>query len=1294
MAPFFRAAFFRTTFFRATRSTQTRHWLRSSVQRTTLVGLWFALAALGGLTSCISSPTTPAVEDAAGGEDGTANVARYVLAAEGTVGAETLTLNDKDSGLTLFVPGNAAPVGTVIQVYRATWPTSAPTSGKADNAAQQQDPWRIDGAQFRIEPAALTLSKPATLLINIARTKLTLPAVSTDLGWHRRAAGETRWRRMAEPVARPNLYYPPNLLAKQDTTRLGDVAVRLYDPRDAAPNILQVGDPPIATAKDGPLTSIAPQGLLTLFGHNFGWDASNVQVHVDGELRIPTKVHNSFVDFPLWVAQPIKDRVIDVTVSVSGRKSNAVQLRIRGLKSGKIVIKNVQRPYGTFPGKFFSFEFAQAAGSTDTMRVHVAGKTMKVEQVKGYQGARLPLDTPPGLTELTIDDGIGGPPSDPIPFYVLPNEPLSLTAGAAAGGVWLPPLSQGVMSQGLELSLNVAHLEPDLSPAMSPAHMSAFTGDVHMRVTTPAGTSDWLHVNDGDHKNICWGTPSGPCGVTIPSTLLVGLKAGDTIQVVLRKSSRLHGVDQPPFSTDNPERLTYRQTPSLTLTVLGRAVIGGRPYFAVPGVGVSGAPCPPTYRQPVALADVICLTGLSSTAGSSWMVSAAGLWPGLAAFRGKGQRGVTEVCGRVKKTGVFHVTNTTTQGDCTIEVVETGGSPVETYSSEPYFADVDQPLVLGGGGGRLTIPPHALPALPAGKKYSISILAPRKDAPNNGPIQTGDPQVATELGTYRLWISPEPKKLLKPLHLSLPINSKKAANKPQVGLFGGNSSLPYELKGVVKAGQIAVDLAAGVYDSASQPAGTKVALPARFNIAFKSIGVIYHKDKPGQISDAMNRFVVDYVVDPKSPDYVTENHAMLALTAAVKAWTTLKTRGWKPPKGPTKLSLRAKVSWASSTADGATGNGVYGTPQITIRSGIQPGPKLRYTIAHEVGHLFQRQYTTNLSLSWLDEAVAEWAAYTTVGKEFDVTSLSDAEGAVVLTLAGFPNSWKGMSGDVIYGSAIWSLWLAAQYGDAAVRKLYTLLNGNKSYWVDPRKTFSDATGKSIITLMHDFAEDFWLNRFDPITKVRWGDDLIKLKKNTVWTLTAKGGFTSNLVGRPALSSRRYLLNLSQKALDAVGAGDVVILASGMGSWAELSLWRDQANALNPGKPTLIKRLTDAAPVVVLHAPKAQKIWMIHNRSATSGIGNGYVTVAAPRLKSLSPGVIKMGNLQTYDLIGMDFGSAKGKVHMAGADVQVTGWQPTSVRVVLKGPPNTSSVTMRVITAQGAHTNDLTVPVVK
>ncbi len=96
---------------------------------------------------------------------------------------------------------------------------------------------------------------------------------------------------------------------------------------------------------------------------------------------------------------------------------------------------------------------------------------------------------------------------------------------------------------------------------------------------------------------------------------------------------------------------------------------------------------------------------------------------------------------------------------------------------------------------------------------------------------------------------------------------------------------------------------------------------------------------------------------------------------------------------PTKLSLRAKVSWASSTTNGATGNGVYGTPQIVIKSTLKPGPKLRYTIAHEVGHLFQRQYTTNLSLSWLDEAVAEWAAYQTVGADFPTSAVQAGQGS-------------------------------------------------------------------------------------------------------------------------------------------------------------------------------------------------------------------------------------------------------------------------------------------------------------
>ena len=41
-------------------------------------------------------------------------------------------------------------------------------------------------------------------------------------------------------------------------------------------------------------------------------------------------------------------------------------------------------------------------------------------------------------------------------------------------------------------------------------------------------------------------------------------------------------------------------------------------------------------------------------------------------------------------------------------------------------------------------------------------------------------------------------------------------------------------------------------------------------------------------------------------------------------------------------------------------------------------------VAHEMTHVFQRQYTTNLTFKWIDEAAANWGAWAILGSGADL----------------------------------------------------------------------------------------------------------------------------------------------------------------------------------------------------------------------------------------------------------------------------------------------------------------------
>ena len=61
-----------------------------------------------------------------------------------------------------------------------------------------------------------------------------------------------------------------------------------------------------------------------------------------------------------------------------------------------------------------------------------------------------------------------------------------------------------------------------------------------------------------------------------------------------------------------------------------------------------------------------------------------------------------------------------------------------------------------------------------------------------------------------------------------------------------------------------------------------------------------------------------------------------------------------------------------NTYKGSTTAGVFGQPWISINYRCSTGAVLDTAVAHEMTHVFQRQYTTNLTFKWIDEATANW----------------------------------------------------------------------------------------------------------------------------------------------------------------------------------------------------------------------------------------------------------------------------------------------------------------------------------
>ena len=784
----------------------------------------------------------------------------------------------------------------------------------------------------------------------------------------------------------------------------------------------------------------------------------------------------------------------------------------------------------------------------------------------------------------------------------------------------------------------------------------------------------------------------------IPKAALLGRGKGGQLSFRVRQSAKAYlGAGTPtPQLVD-----VVRSSNTVNVAIAGRSPLGAlyRTTVSDGGQGAAVSFCS-TWNQPLARFDVLCVESGIACAGATCAeiqpVTLPGLWPGTIDFvGGNGTIGARGRCVRVETVGVYTLQNAALGQSCKMPIHATGGGMT---SGTVKGVSASDGLQLGLGGGAVDIPPGALPALPNGGTYTIDISAPHADDPANPPIQSNDPQQASELGSYGISIVPQPTELLAPIALTLPLQPSKIgtnASDATIGLVEPITGFVHFLQSKVDAAAatITVTMAPGLYQAPTAkptPSAPAPVLPGDFNLAFGKIVVLYRTDTPGVLVDPKDRVRVEYVPDSKSEDACSEEYAANVLGAAIKTWELLDGKGWSMPKGTVTIFVRKTVSWASSTAKGATTGGFLGQPQVTVRSDMAAG-EARYVTAHELAHVVQRSYTTNLKLSWLDEGAADWAAWRSSAVDYDLAGITDGQDVVRVVRAGLPDSSIGVDQASIYGSAVWLMWLAEAKGDPMVRALYEALDWSPSKWLSAHATFEAATGEPIGTTMRAFAEAFWLQTFDLVKDMSLSAQLAGVGAKYALTLALSGNAAFDLSQRPPLSSMRYRMDVSVQGLAALGPGDVVIRANNVGDNAEVAVFAEAKLTLDPTKPTLLARLGKTKPMLVLSALQVGSTFLIHNRWAKTGLAAGAsLAFEVPRILSLGPSAAKAGDQVTVSM--RDAGAAKGAVHVGGLSVSVLSWSATTAVFEMPDLANTSSATVRAITAEGAQTNDATIAV--
>lgn len=997
-------------------------------------------------------------------------------------------------------------------------------------------------------------------------------------------------------------------------------------------------------------------------------------------------------------------REYPVSVAVKGRTSNALTLQVRGqVQAGTPVITAVFPPQaprgglvaleGTFPG------------SVGTRTFMVGGQAATAEGEDGWHRpmVRIPATAPLGVVEITAADGLGSPPSAPATLEVWADEPPVLAAGAGAAGVVASPWSNGWM-EAVRLVFAASGWESHDRFADGP-HKGALQQKTRFEISTPRGATEvstaW-----------CGFQPEGRCALAAPADLFAGLEAGDVVTVTAH-------VPESVLGAGGTLQTTERVSAPLDLVVATDALPGRLHWVQAYADGFrdrgqdAGTPL---KRLFLARGEALCLAAPGTAEGAAERFSAPGLWDGevVASFGNfssapLGEPGV-DPCMPLPAAGTFTVTALDRGVSLQVEVRRDGGVGGSEVSL-PSNLD----LMVAAGGAVLTVPAGAL----RGGPYQRAFFNAWRTEDRSATAPHWDPAVDAGGTRWQIQLrsacvdSPgnfcDPPGLDRPVVLELPYDPARGKAPPEVEFYGPDGTgwrPPVEVD--ASAGTITYTFPAGTYEvpvegaaqlvrqwprAAPPPSADAFPPPMDLSHLTREIGVSYHVLEEGVLEDTDGWFRLEYVTDPASADFCTEDYAREVLQYLTAAYRFLKNQGWLEPQRhdlvvTTRVRLRHSVSFWDFAAEAlaATGSGWFGSPEIAVRSNLPRDNTFRTALAHEVGHLFQRQYTVNATLSWLDEGAAEWAAFRTLGAEY---AWDPDKAAVAIPVLGFPTwFWGGYPRAQMYGTSSLLIWLADTFGDAAVLSLYENLVVTAAYWQDPRGLFSLVSGQDLRQLNDAFGKAFWRQSYAPVdarTSLQEElDTFLWPGRTSTATVVDEKGATLPWNAAP-LSSVRFRVSLPSTATAPLADGDMVVRAAGPATWPwEVLVFLDTATAsakppagsgtsLVPGIQTALK----------VSAPFPSYLWAILLNNWTDAADLS-LRVAFPRLKSVAPASARAGD--TLTITGHDFGAAQGTVRVGGVTAAVTSWSDGGVTVTMPYLASTSSAEVRVVTAENARTN--------
>jgi hypothetical protein len=745
--------------------------------------------------------------------------------------------------------------------------------------------------------------------------------------------------------------------------------------------------------------------------------------------------------------------------------------------------------------------------------------------------------------------------------------------------------------------------------------------------------------------------------------------------------------------------------------------LGARPFYgsidSLPAADLVGWWGP---SHAIARGSWLRITG----AGATQRLTAPGLWSGTLPL---GADGIAVKLVPLTANGTYTITNQTSGESLQLVVADVGEFGTRTYGSDTQTDLHTAGVRMRFAGTEITVPPGAFSAADLGPSSFFSLRVHHDPS----TAMPWDPVITDGGRVFSVEVVPSVTRLLKPITVTVPYDTAGRTTVPFLGMWDDSSALYYDfrlsgaqidtvnhkLTYTIPAGEYA-DPAASTAPAKSSaavsaaeptlagdatavaPAPSVLGAPSAgliFNQAFRKVGAVSAKvptsgesyvwHSPRNTSWGIR---VDAVTASSYVSYVSPEKAQEVLDVAVATWENLVGKGWSEPDAMITITVRDYGD--PGVYQGSTTKAVFGQPWVYVNSRLTMGARLKTAVSHEMGHVFQRQLTTNISTKWIDEAVAEWVAWDTLGPDSDLKASFEA-GCNFPTVA-FPSGfWWDYTPEQAYGAGAFIIWLADTYGPTAVLNIYDILAYRPDYWYDAPATFQEATnGRTVPELVSEFATEFWLQTYDPIRAYNWSSRVVR-------QLPDYTGKTVDL-SMQADSSLGLSFAATAEFAATLDGTPMVARAPSLPDGAVLDVYSDATGAsAPPSAPVKIGTVSSLTPVLDLGTYSGDCYRVVAVTPAGAGL-SASLTVEAVRLLSVSPQSTSKAGGATIKLEGCGFGDRKGTL-MVGAAVVDEGaigtWTDTQIVFTMPSMGTTTgaqAVFVQPLIGGPANTKDLTV----